>query len=433
MGGWPNDTHAGRGCKLGHLTICIALLSVVGCATKHAQYPDEWSALSSTTTDPAKVESQTCPSLVGRYVDYGVLAPDTPEELCRSATHEKFRIIGDWFCETSLGLNVAGIEGAGTWIDLQQPDADTLVVIPEDPTGEPVELHRSKGEFDCTVRGLTRTLRAPTTSLGYDEGRENTATQVWNVLSAVSNAFLATGGIQILKRSFSRASDGSLIMHVERSTRGLILGLPQDLEFSTYVSWAKEAAGPTLVEGVQGSPSMQIARVQPFRANLFATVWLVEISGPGSSPRDIGDPLSVGDLYSRTGTPFWNVTQTVEPGPHWSEWYSWSGKGARYGMTIDFEAGHIYSLAEAPEDCQSGSAKKGDESPLPLAWSTLLLEDTKYKGATARRRFRALCGWDTHRCQSDSECSGQQCVRDVASQWGFCGTVPVVAPPHPAP
>jgi hypothetical protein len=100
---------------------------------------------------PATTEQPTaqhaCPNLSGRYLDNGALAPNTPPDLCRGAVSDTYRYIGDWLCETSLGMNIAGLSVSGSWLELRQPDADTLVIISGDPAVYPRELHRSKGDF----------------------------------------------------------------------------------------------------------------------------------------------------------------------------------------------------------------------------------------------------------------------------------------------
>lgn len=221
---------------------CVAsLLALTGCGSGHATYPDGLTPLTPTEATSQVTSVQPCPDLAGRYWDTGRLAPDTPQELCKSALHSsKFRDIGDWECETSLSLNIGGTDSSGAWIELRQPDSDTLVVTVAESSQPPVELHRSKGEFDCTAEGLTRNLKASLTSQGYDQGQENTATKVYNAFAAITLAFTATGGVQALGRTFSRASDGSLLMHVERTTRGVMFAIPINMNYATWVTWPAE-------------------------------------------------------------------------------------------------------------------------------------------------------------------------------------------------
>jgi len=401
----------------------LVLLSLVaGCSSQHAKYPESWAppVTSVPVADRAQAQ-EACPNIAGRYSNGGTLAPGTPPELCKSATHEEYRIIGDWFCETSLGLNIGGMDASGSWIELRQPDSDTLLIVSGDSTLDPKELHRSKGEFDCTVGGLTRHLRASLTSLGYDQGDENTATKAYNAFAMVELAFVATGGVQTLKRTFSRATDGSLIMHVERGTHGLMFAIPINYDHSTYVSWPVDASASVAPEPTSAAPSTRVARVRPFREHIFATTWLVSIDGKEISSDELLQRLA----QRSSATEFWDVTQAVEPGPHWIEWYPWARGRMRYGSVMDLQAGHVYRLAEAPPDCEPASRNLSPASVVPLLWRDLLLEDSQSGVPTVQTRIRALCGVGVKRCQQDSDCGDQECVRAQQSQWGFCGTEPV--------
>jgi hypothetical protein len=235
-----------------------SLFWVTGCGSGHATYPDGVTPATTTESAAQDTAAPACPNLVGRYVNTGRLAPDTPRELCKSALHSsKFRDIGDWECDVSLTSNLAGMDTSSEWVEVRQPDDVTVVVTWANPSVPFVELHRPKGEFDCTAAGLTRNLKASMTSQGYDQGQENTATKVYNVFAAISLAFTATGGVQTLKRTFSRSADGSLLMHVERTTHGVMFALPVDKDYSTWVTWPPEPptesppATPTLPAGPQ--------------------------------------------------------------------------------------------------------------------------------------------------------------------------------------
>jgi hypothetical protein len=397
----------------------LLLTLAAGCSSQHAQYPQGW-APPVTAAPVADQAQEACPNIAGRYSNGGTLAPGTPPELCKSATHDKFRIIGDWFCETSLGLNIGGMDASGSWIELRQPDDDTLVIIAGDSTLDPKELHRSKGDFDCTTGGLTRHLRASLTSVGYDEGDENTATKAYNAFAMVELAFVATGGVQTLKRTFSRATDGSLIMHVERGTHGLMFAIPINYDHSTYVSWPVDASASVAPEPTSAPPSTRVARVRPFREHVFATTWLVAVDGQEISNDELLQRLEHGS----GATEFWDVTQAVEPGPHWVEWYPWNRREARYGSVVTLQAGHVYRLAEAPPDCARPSANSAGTSGGPLLWRNVLVEDLTPGGAAVKTSVRALCGVGMKRCQQNSDCGDQQCIHVQQSQWGFCGTEP---------
>ena len=397
--------------------IALAATQLAGCATKHAPYPADW-APSPTTATVADTEGTVeCPDIAGRYSNHGTLAPNTPPELCKSAMHIEYRMIGDWFCETALSLNLASTDAAGSWIDVRQPDHDTLVVVFSDATTDPVELHRSKGDFECTAKGLTRTLRAATTSLGYDEGKENTATRAYNVFSGVTNVLLATGGMQTLRRTFARSADGSLVMHVERGTHALMLGLPINYDYSTYVSWQQATGDGTASTAPEAVPSAQVARIRPFQDHAFARVWLVAVDGQELRTEEMLDRL----YDDRTQHNFWDVTQAIEPGPHWIEYYALQVPTTRFGMLLDLQAGHSYRLAEAPPNC---AMDKDAASVHQLAWRELLVEDAVLAGATTQLRVPALCGTSTKHCQTDADCTDKQCIKPPGSAWGLCGTAP---------
>ena len=209
-------------------------------------------------------------------------------------------------------------------------------------------------------------------------------------------------------------------MHVERETHGLMVGLPLNYEYSTYVSWPVDASASVAPEPPSPAPSMVVARVRPFREHVFATTWLVAIDGIEISSDELLQRLA-----QRSGsTEFWDVTQAVEPGPHWIEWYPWARAGVRYGSVMDLQAGHVYRLAEAPPDCELASRNSSEASGGPLLWRDLLLEDTQLGAPAVQTRIRALCGVGVKRCQQDTDCGDQQCVHVQQSQWGFCGTEP---------
>lgn len=93
------------------------------------------------------------------------------------------------------------------------------------------------------------------TSQGGDHGQESTGLKVYNAFAVISDAFFATGGIQTLKRSFSRSTDGSLLMHVERTTHGVFFAFPVNMDYSTWVTWLPEPLNenpPAAMEGERG-------------------------------------------------------------------------------------------------------------------------------------------------------------------------------------
>jgi hypothetical protein len=166
---------------------------------------------------------------------------------------------------------------------------------------------------------------------------------------------------------------------------------------------------------------MLVARVRPFREHVFATTWLVAIDGKEISSDELLQRLAQGS----GSTEFWDVTQAVEPGPHWIEWYPWARDGVRYGSVMDLQAGHVYRLAEAPPDCVRPSTNSAGTSGGSLLWRDVLVEDSTPGGAAVKTSVRALCGVGVERCQQDADCGDQKCIHVQQGQWGFCGTEPV--------
>lgn len=412
----PSPVRRGRlGATLRRVSFVLPLACLSGCFAGHAQYPGEWSLPPKAEMSPGPATVAQCPNIEGRYDDQGTLAPDTPEELCGSAHYSKYRTIGDWFCETSLAVNLAGARPHDSWVELRQPDPDTLVVVFGDPALDPVTLQRSRGDFECGAEGLTRTLRASTFSFGYDEGQENAPTKAYNAFATVTNLFLASGGVQTLERSYSPAADGSLVMGVHRHSKGLLVGLPFSNDFSTYVQWQPQPAGLEASPGT-AVPSRQVARLRPFRAHVFGTVWLVGIDGEAPDVQQLLQRM----LDQRAGTEFWDVVRPVEPGPHWVEFYPFSRVAPRYGALVDLQAGHSYRLSEPPPDCDIGHARQ----ETPSDRRELVIEDRHPDGQTSLIRVMAFCGTLESRCQTDQDCAHSDCALYPGAGWGYCGLAP---------
>jgi hypothetical protein len=210
-------------------------------------------------------------------------------------------------------------------------------------------------------------------------------------------------------------------MHVERGTHGLMFAIPINYDHSTYVTWPADASVPVAPEPASAAPSTQVARVRPFREHVFAATWLVAVDGQEVSNDELLQRLAQGSGANE----FWDVTQAVEPGPHWVEWYAWNRRAARYGSVVDLQAGHVYRLAEAPPGCEAAPGDSSGDPGGALSWRDLLLEDSLSGVQTVQAPIRTLCGVGVTRCQQDSDCNDQHCIRVQQNQWGFCGTEPV--------
>jgi hypothetical protein len=412
-----------QSCRSPVTGVCYAALTaallvlVAGCFSGHATYPEGWAPpaqLPDAADQPGARHS--CPNLAGRYLDSGALAPNTPPDLCRGAVSDTYRYIGDWLCEASLSMNIAGLLTGGSWVELRQPDSDTLVVISSDATVYPKKLHRSKGDFDCTSDGLVRHLNASVMSFGEEAGDESGFVKGYNAFGAASRLLFASGGLQSLTRTFARAADGSLVMHVDRSTHGLIVGLPYGHDYSTWVSWAADTSQlDTGAPAATSAPSLQVANVRPFRAHPFASVWLVSIDGGA----DADDALMNQFLATGNAATFWDIPQVAEPGLHWLEFHRWHDPRTRYGAVVPLEAGHSYRLEETPPDCQVTAASTTTQ----VSSCELVLEDFSPETSKRTMRTPAMCGSGIRHCQRDGDCGTANCIRHSDSQWGFCGNL----------
>lgn len=250
-------SRATRACHVAFIAVPLSLTA--GCFSGHATYPEGWSTAAAQRGTQAGATagavSTACPSLEGRYSNDGQLAPSTPKQLCAGAVSRTYRYIGDWLCETTLASNIAGLDASSfDTVVLRQPDPDTLQVVSSDGAVVLKELHHSKGDFDCKDEGLVRRLIAPVASFG-DETDAPLVTDTINAFRAAMGVFMASAGVQTLTRTFTRATDGSLVMTVERATHGLMVGLPYDYDYSTYVTWPPATAeGPVSQPAATGPP-----------------------------------------------------------------------------------------------------------------------------------------------------------------------------------
>ena len=242
---------------------------------EHAKYPSDWAQPAAMTpTGTRAADAHDCPNLAGRYNDSGSLAPNTLQSLCQTG---KYRHTGDWLCDLSLGSNIGSLQDSGSmWVELKQPDSDTLVVVPGSAYLKPKELHRSKGDFDCKAGAIVRTLKASMMSLGGDDDSQSAFMKGYNAVGTFGDAFLATGGLRTLTRTFTKAADGSLVMHVEREDLGLMLAIPRHERYSTYISWPVDTSAQG-EPAEQAPPSSLVARVLPTLGHAFGTSWYVAI------------------------------------------------------------------------------------------------------------------------------------------------------------
>jgi len=223
-------------------------IAIVGCITSvHATYPSTWSPDKKQAANEHD-QPASCPNIAGRYEADGELNPDTPTKICsydRVRSHEPL----DWACDTSLASNLTNVyrdprvadEG---WVEIDQPDADTLRITFGKSSDEPVELRRSKGDFDCDSNGLTRVQHdiwraAPDARFERIHGTETTPARIFNSAVAAFDIFFATAGVITRTRSFENGAAGSLIMKITGSRRGLTFGIPTSQTYSSFVRWQR--------------------------------------------------------------------------------------------------------------------------------------------------------------------------------------------------
>lgn len=226
--------------------IAIFSLPLAGCWSMHATPPEGWGREDTTSTAGVAYDRDDCPDLSGRYQDVGELSPSTPEGMCdTSSPHYVWAL--DWLCQTSLARNLKVGAKIRSWVELRQPDKDTLVVFPGPDWGEPIELHRKHGEFSCRANKLTRTQadiwRAAASVEGDPSGGEDPVGRVLSLPGAFFGALIGMGGVASIKRSFQIDAAGSLVMEITHSRRGLMLLIPTSEVYSTFVTWRRVPPG----------------------------------------------------------------------------------------------------------------------------------------------------------------------------------------------
>jgi hypothetical protein len=231
---------------------------LTGCSSI-SDYPRDWSPIDKSFRSNASVE-QPCPHLVGRFRQSGTISPNNPSEMCStSSPHYEWAL--DWLCETSLVRNLAPRESGdkeyaplvdGEWIELQQPDGDTLRIVSGEPANVSIKLRRSSGDFACRSDGLSRVqhdIWRVTANAGDPGGPEHPVGRVIAMASATLSApVFVFGGFATLTRTFNLTTDGSLVMKIVHSRKGVSFFIPTYEESSTYVMWSRASEG----EGSEG-------------------------------------------------------------------------------------------------------------------------------------------------------------------------------------
>jgi hypothetical protein len=158
-------------------------------------YPTGWPPL-------AAVEQGRCPTIAGKYFNHGIVSGEI------SCVERQTRSKAEWNCDPDLSENLAHLRG-GDWVELRQPDNDTLlVIVPDNPT--PKVLKKSRGDFGCDKAGLTKSAAG---SVYSEEGRSDLANAGVTFLGVMT----LSAGITSSALTFRPAQDGSLVMEVEDS------------------------------------------------------------------------------------------------------------------------------------------------------------------------------------------------------------------------
>jgi len=393
----------------------VAMTVLIGGCVRNtiASYPDQW--------PPQVVVSQAqCPRLAGRYHNAGEMAPGTRV----SCGSNRFLMRAEWRCDTSLSRDLAEVE-SNEWVELRQPDADTLVIVSSDPVVDVKELHRSRGDFTCSARGLQRTLHASILSMGTN-APTSVPLAAFNGLNTLGGiATQASGGVRTLKRSFKTTADGSLIMDVSVSETGLFFLIPAHLKDETFVRWVREesspvdsaaasAAGFLPTAGISDLPSAHFARFESMNDFLHRTR-LTNVDGT-----EVDESKGVGRVAALSPGKRWVQVRTIN--------HSLSPLldfDTYYGFEQEALARHIYRLAQQPMPCPTpGSIDEALRSH-EIGHAALSLID-KAEGQPERRfTVDALCisGMAASCALSDTGkmLDGLRCVRLNGSSYGFYG------------
>jgi hypothetical protein len=209
-----------RAVGVGLIAVSFAL-AVAGCVTK-LPYPRDWGPV-------VEVERGQYPRIEGRYQNTGI----SGNHHCSS--HGS---VYTWDCDIDLSSNILSGRPseldrgrASRWVELKQPDDNTLVIELDDGK-PPIVLKRDKEDFALGSDGLT--VSQSGSGMRFKD-TEKSDTEV--VGATIAGAVLLTGSVDTVSRTFSRLKDGSLLMKVHESRAGGILGIPMYLGTVQYVRW----------------------------------------------------------------------------------------------------------------------------------------------------------------------------------------------------
>jgi hypothetical protein len=399
--------------------IALVGLASSGCVrTSSVAYPKDWAPSSA-------AEKAGCPMIAGRYVDAGEIAEGTEPGHFKAGT--RFRYRAEWRSDIMLSHNIAN-GGSGDWVELRQPNKDTLIMVSSDPTVQVRELHRSHGDFACSARGFERTLHAGLTSVGDNSDHEPAALGGFNGVEMAYAAFLGTGGMRTLTRSFKPAADGSLVMTVTQSATGLMLLIPYHEKNESYVRWQRSDMSPSAAPTVAGAstavpaqddiPSAHVGLFESMNGFLHhVRVSSLDGSATNTNPAEDARPIA------------------LTPGRHWIGIHQIDHRlrplrdfDTVVGFAMQADAGHRYRLDKRPPACvASGDIDVALADPHVYRTRVALLDEAP--GAPPRHfEVDALCvsGWtrvcSTSELFDDESGKGLACVALNDSDYGYYGS-----------
>jgi hypothetical protein len=408
--GWPG------------LLLCGIALFCSGCISRvsKASYPDSWSPVAAVPATPVA----QCPRLTGRYANAGEAAPGTKPFFCGS--HDKLR--GTWCGDTALSHNL-GDTTSGSWVELRQPDEDTLLIVSSDPTIAVQELHHKRGDFNCSGTGLERQLHVSAMSSGDNSNETSVGRDIFNsIVTAEGAVMYASGGVRTLTRRFSVAADGSLVMAVSQSQSGVLLLIPVHEHDETFVRWtpAPPPAGstaPTPSVGAAVTPPADLpsAHVGIFEATNGKMWSQVKVTNLDGSPVNTEARLP--------GVPI-----AMEPGRHWVQvgaptlhFFPLRDVDTKYAFEIEAVPGHRYRIPDKPPSCLAPGNIDAALASSSVYHARLPVID---KGPDSRERhidFEALCvSASTHVCVPNEEdthgsADSLNCVQPEGWSRGYYG------------
>jgi len=399
----------------------IALLGLAstGCVrTSSVAYPKDWSP-------SAAVAKAECPQIAGRYVDAGEIAGGS--DPVQFKTGSRYRYRAEWRSDTMLSHNIAD-GGSGDWVELRQPNQDALIMVSSDPTVEVRELHRSHGDFFCSVRGVERQLHAGLLSVGDNSDHTSAVLAGFNGMEMVYGAVLGSGGIRTLTRSFKPAADGSLVMTVTQSETGLMLLIPVHQRHATFVRWQRSDSEPSDAPSVASDATA----VAPYGDIPAAHVGLFD------SMNGFLHHVRVSNLDGNaTNT---NQTQdalpiALTPGRHWigidqidHQMVPLRDFNTVVGFEMQADPGHRYRLDKRPPACVGPGDLDVALASSRVYRTRVTLLDEGPGVAPRHLNVDAQCvsGW-TRVCSrsevfSDESGKGLVCVALNGSEYGYYGS-----------